>query len=124
MVYAQREVSAVGSALGDELRSVRQLKGFSLKAVADPAGISTAYLQKLETGDVKNPSPNVLHGLARVLEVSYPTLMELAGYVMPNTEDPGAPRAFDYALSSTDLTDEERRAVAAFVAHLRESRTD
>ena len=114
----------MGSALGDELRSIRTLMGYSLKAIADPAGISTAYLQKLETGDVKTPSPNVLHGLARVLKVSYATLMELAGYIMPNAEDQDAPRAFDYALASTDLTDEERRAVAAFVAHLRNSRTD
>ena len=46
--------------LGQELRDVRRALGLSLKAVAGPAGISATYLQKLEAGDVQNPSPNVL----------------------------------------------------------------
>jgi len=91
--------------------------------VAGEAGISTAYLQKLETGDVQNPSPNVLHAIAQVLDVSYSTLMELAGYVVPGSEDAGSVDTFDHALASADLTDAERRAVAAFIAHLRETRS-
>lgn len=110
----------MGSELGDELRSVRKLRGLSLRAVAEPAGISTAYLQKIETGDVQNPSPNVLYRLADELDVSYAGLMELAGYVVPS--DAGEGRPLEQAFASEDLTDDERRAVAAFITHLREQR--
>jgi transcriptional regulator with XRE-family HTH domain len=112
----------MGSSLGDRLREVRQIRGLSLKAVAEPAKISIAYLQKLEGGDVQQPSPNVLHRLAAVLEMPYPLLMELAGYVVPETGGVLAANTFDHALSSSDLTEEERKAVAAFIALLREQR--
>lgn len=107
--------------LGQELRDVRRALGLSLKAVAGPAGISATYLQKLEAGDVQSPSPNILHGLASVLNVPYASLMQLAGYIVPDTsETPSSP--FTHALSATDLTAPERKAVAAFIAHLREQR--
>ena len=112
----------MGSPLGDQLRSVRQVRGLSLKAVAEPADISTAYLQKLEGGEVQQPSPHVLHRLGQVLEIPYATLMELAGYVVPSSQGVLAGGVFDNALSSTDLSDDERKAVAAFIAHLRDQR--
>ena len=106
--------------LGDELRSVRQVRGLSLRAVAEPAKISTAYLQKLEGGEVTTPSPHILHRLAKALDIPYATLMEQVGYVVP--EKKGAGNVFDHALSSSDLTSDKRKAVAAFIAHLREQR--
>ncbi len=110
------------SPLGAELRSIRQIKGLSLKNAAGAASISTAYLQKLEGGDVQQPSPHVLNRLAEALEVPYATLMQLAGYVVPVHEPVLASAAFDHALNTNDLTEEERKAVAAFVAHLRAQR--
>lgn len=116
--------------LGQQLKTVRQLKGLSLRSVAVPAEISVAYLQKLEGGEVQQPSPNVLLRLGKVLGVPYETLMEVSGYSMPTP--PGAPQplgvlattdSFAQALNSTDLSEEERRAVAAFVAHLRDQRS-
>jgi transcriptional regulator with XRE-family HTH domain len=112
----------MGSPLGDQLRDLRKVRGLSLKAVAEPAEISTAYLQKLEGGEVRQPSPHVLHRLADVLKVSYAVLMELAGYVVPEHDGLLAGHSFDVALSSADLSEDERRAVAAFIAHLRDQR--
>jgi HTH-type transcriptional regulator, competence development regulator len=112
----------VGSSLGDRLRQVRQIRGLSLKAVAEPASISIAYLQKLEGGDVKQPSPNVLHRLGGALDIPYPTLMELAGYVVPEKDGVLAANTFDHALSSSDLSEDERQAVAAYIALLRQQR--
>lgn len=109
------------SRLGQELRSLRLALGRSLKAVAEPSEISGAYLQKLEAGEVKNPSPNVLYRLSRTLNVQYAALMECAGYVVPDKgEAPAGPVSF--ALSAPDLTAAERRAVAAFITHLRDQR--
>lgn len=102
--------------LGDTLRTLRELAGKSLKAVAEPAGISAAYLQKLEKGQVTSPSPHVLHRLADQLDAAYIDLMRLAGYVVPESKGVGA---LSHALSSQNLTDDEQRAVAAFLTTLR-----
>ena len=109
--------------LGRQLKTVRKLNGLSLKAVADRAEISVAYQQKLESGEVRQPSPNVLFRLSEALDVPYGTLMELAGYVVPEPQGALARSAsFDHALNGADLSDEERKAVSAFIAHLREQR--
>ena len=111
----------VSTDLSQELRNVRLTLGLSLKVAATPAGISATYLQKLETGEVKNPSPHVLYGLSSALSVPYPDLMELAGYPVPGRrKTAGTP--LDHALSASDLTAEERRAVAAFIRYLRAER--
>ena len=107
--------------LGEGLRNARVTHGLSLKAAAEPARISATYLQKLESGAVQSPSPNVLHRLAKTLNVPYGTLMGLAGYVIPD-EGEVAASPFEHALSASDLTSDERRAVAAFIAHLRDQR--
>jgi transcriptional regulator with XRE-family HTH domain len=67
--------------LGERLREMRSARRGSLEAVSRAAKISPAYLHKLEAGLVKAPSPHVIRRLAEALEVPYPTLMELAGYI-------------------------------------------
>ena len=71
--------------LGARIRDLRKTGRRSLKSVADGAGISVAYLQKLERDEVRAPSPHILRGLARTLGITYADLMELAGYAL--TED-------------------------------------
>jgi transcriptional regulator with XRE-family HTH domain len=106
--------------LGRELKAIRQLRKLSLAAAAEPAKISTAYLQKLENGAVKNPSPRVLMRLAEVLECPYDRLMELAGYVMAGKAKMKEKISFlDAALRHEDLSDEEQRAVLAFISYLK-----
>ena len=56
--------TAAGRGFGPRLRQVRELRRKPLSAIATEADISTAYLQKLEAGSVKQPSPNVLYQLA------------------------------------------------------------
>ncbi len=112
--------------LGSELKTVRQVKALSLNAVAKPAKISAAYLQKLEAGVVKNPSPRVLNRIAEVLDLSYSKLMELAGYIMPTlqqTEKHVQNNLVEHALHTEDLSEEERRAVAAFINFLKKQRS-
>lgn len=75
-----REEMKMARTLGAELHEVRQLRGLSLKAVADPAGVSATYLQKLERDQVKSPSPHRLRRLAEVLGLDYTGLFALAGY--------------------------------------------
>ena len=106
--------------LGDELRAIRQVRNLSLAAVAEPAKISAAYLQKLESGIVKNPSPRVLMRLAQALDCEYDRLMELAGYVTAGRKEPSRKATFlEAALRNEQLTDDEQRAVLAFIAYLK-----
>lgn len=111
------------SVLGARLREVRELRGLSLRAVAEPAGISAAYLQKLERGAVESPSPHALHGLAEVLDTSYSDLMALAGYVV---SDPARqvriPMLIADDHSSEPLDDDEARQLAEYLAFLRHQR--
>src|SRR6266404_3705085 len=71
--------------LGEELKRLRALKGWSLRQVEEKTKgkVSNSYLSQLESGLVKEPSPNVLYELAKVYDVPYTHLMRLAGYVVP-----------------------------------------
>ena len=126
--------------LGSELRNLRQMSGLSLKAVADPAGISAAYLQKLERDGVDSPSPHRLHRLAEVLDVDYADLLRLAGYPLPhpaNTElRPRGRLSSTGQLTSTKgsllrsafqseehVSDEELEELARYLAFLRQQKS-
>ncbi len=111
----QGDTTAGGHALGDRLRRARRNR--PLTEVAAAAAISTAYLQKLEVGGVRQPSPNVLHQLAEALSIDYASLMRLAGYVVPS-ERGGSRRPRNelrYALNSEELTDEEAQELAEYL---------
>ena len=107
--------------LGLELQQARETQGTSLAAVAAPAKISAAYLHKLERGVVNTPSPRVLARLGGRLGVPYLRLMELAGYL--DAEQAGEARKREpspdpHPLANQQLTQDEWRAVGAFIKTL------
>lgn len=111
--------------LGLRLQQVRELRGRSLRGVAEKVEISASYLQKIERGQVKKPSPNVLHKLAGELKIPYSELMKLAGYVVPHGSagrTPMAGNVLAHALSSEELTEDESAAVAEYLAWYRQRR--
>jgi transcriptional regulator with XRE-family HTH domain len=130
----------VARTLGNELKKVRQLRGLSLNAVARPAGLSAAYLQKLERGNVESPSPHRLHKLAEVLDLEYVDLFRLAGYPVPGAGEETVNAAEDGGFAQTDLasgdasllrkafqseeqvSDEELEQLAHYLAFLRQER--
>ncbi len=92
----------------------------TLRTVAEAAGISGAYLLKLERDDVQSPSPHVLRRLADHFGVSYLGLMHLVGYEVTDGNRPApAVGVLADALAAEPLTDEEQRAVAAFLSAMR-----
>ena len=113
--------------LGARLCQVRKLRGWSLREAAAKADISSAYLQKLESGQVQAPSPHVLYSLAEQLRAPYSTLMELAGYVVPDgaADRQALPNInpLAYALSSEDLSENEAEALAQYLAWYRSQQT-
>jgi transcriptional regulator with XRE-family HTH domain len=69
--------------LAQKLKILRKASGLTLRNVETcTAGeISNAYLSQLENGKNTRPSPDKLRVLGLVFEVSYESLMELAGYL-------------------------------------------
>jgi transcriptional regulator with XRE-family HTH domain len=112
--------------LGTDLKNARDRLGLSLQSVADTANISAAYLQKLERGQVGTPSPHVLRRLGSSLGIHYLRLMGLAGY-LGEAEAVEArslePSPSPHPLASKKLTQEEWRAVGAFIKVLISQRT-
>lgn len=107
-------------ALGTELRRLREMRGASLRDVAEAADISPAYLLKIERGGVQAPSPHVLRRIAEYFEVSYLSIMQQAGYEVSDSRSaPQRPGILASALAAESLTEDEQKAVAAFLSALR-----
>ncbi|MCW2921571.1 MAG: transcriptional regulator, family [Thermoleophilia bacterium] len=113
------------SRLGERLREVRELKGLSLASVAKPSEMSATYLQKLERGDVESPSPHRLYKLSTTLGVDYGDLMQLAGYVVPDTasrtDEESEVNVLAQALNAPEgLSGDEVQALAEYLAFIRQ----
>ena len=113
------------SQLGVVLLDLRKAKGLSLREVEQATGnaVSNAYLSQLENGKIKKPSPNVLHSLAEVYVVSYETLMEKAGYLLPSEDKKTGRRRRLAAFAIDDLTAEEEEELLKYLAFLRTRRS-
>ena len=103
---------------GAVLRRAREVRELSGIDAARAAGISAAYLSKLESDAVKRPSPNVLHQLSEALAVPYAELMRLSGYRVPGEPRGGAGDPVATALFA-DLTDDERDELLEYLAWYR-----
>lgn len=66
---------------GEYLKSLRKEKSLSQRELAEKSGISNAEISRIETGNRKKPSPDVLRALAPILNVPYEELMDKAGYI-------------------------------------------
>jgi transcriptional regulator with XRE-family HTH domain len=65
-------------ALGEFIRTQRQLTNLTLRQMAQLAGVSNPYLSQVERGIYK-PSAEVLKGIADALKLSAQTLYSRAG---------------------------------------------
>jgi transcriptional regulator with XRE-family HTH domain len=112
---------AVTRSIGAVLRRAREVRVLSAVEAARSAGISAAYLSKLENDAVKKPSPPVLHRLSQVLAVPYAELMRLSGYQVPGESDARAADTVTAALFA-DVTDDERDELLEYLAWYRARR--
>ena len=109
---------------GVVIRQAREVRQLSAGDAARAAGISPAYLNRLENDAVKKPSPHVLHQLSEALTVPYAELLRLSGYRLPH--DPGANTANTANTVSealfADLTEDERDELLEYLAWYRARR--
>lgn len=75
--------------LGSYIAQVRNERGYTLRDLANACGVSAAEICRVESGKRKNASPATLRAIADALVISYPYLLQLAGYM----EDSGEPAA-------------------------------
>jgi transcriptional regulator with XRE-family HTH domain len=117
---SRSEFAGQPNVLGGVLADLRKAKGLSLREVqeATNGAVSNAYLSQLEHQKIKKPSPNVLRSLAKVYGVPYETLMERAGYLMPETDAQDGRRRLA-VLAIDDLTAEEEEELLKYLAFLR-----
>jgi len=69
--------------LGEYIRRQRLKRNMSLRQLADQLQLHHSYLSRLEAGDYKHPSPEVLQRIALALEIDYQDLFALTGYAAP-----------------------------------------
>lgn len=111
-----------GHSFGAVLKRARDVRELSAVDAARAAGISAAYLSKLESDAVKKPSPHVLHQLSEALAVPYVELMRLSGYRVPGESDADAAAATVGSGFFADLTDDERDELLDYLAWYRTRR--
>lgn len=107
--------------IGAVLKQAREVRVLSAVDAARAAGISPAYLSKLENDAVKQPSPHVLHRLSEALAVPYAELMRLSGYRLPG-ESSGSPAVTISGALFADLSDDERDELLEYLAWYRARR--
>jgi transcriptional regulator with XRE-family HTH domain len=104
--------------LGAFVRDQRRAAQLSLRELATAAGISTAYLSQIER-DQRRPSAEILHHVARALDVAAEALFVRAG-ILDELDEADVVRA----VQRTDaLTDEQKRVLLrVYEAFVRENR--
>jgi transcriptional regulator with XRE-family HTH domain len=107
---------------GALLKQAREVRALSTVDAARAAGISPAYLSKLENDAVKKPSPHVLHQLSEALTVPYVELMRLNGYRVAGESNSNSAYSVGAALFS-DLTDDEQEELLEYLAWYRTKRS-
>jgi transcriptional regulator with XRE-family HTH domain len=110
----------VSPSVGAALRRARKVRALSAVETARAAGISAAYLSKLENDAVKKPSPPVLLQLSEALAVPYEDLMRLTGYRVPGAPEGQPANANANAALFADITDAERDELVEYLAWYRE----
>jgi len=111
------------NSLGAFIRKARQDVSMSLRDVEEATNreVSNGYLSQLESGKITKPSPHVLYALANALSVNYETLMQRAGYILPNVRRAASAkhgRAATFAIDN--LTAEEESKLLEYLTFIRQ----
>lgn len=66
---------------GELIKDLRSKKGISQRQLSMYSNISNTEISRLESGERKKPSPDLLRRLAPPLDTTYSELMVAAGYI-------------------------------------------
>ncbi|MFJ8040612.1 helix-turn-helix domain-containing protein [Kitasatospora sp. NPDC096147] len=112
----------VGS-LGEYIREQRRNAQYSLRQLADAAGVSNPYLSQIERG-LRKPSAEILQQIAKALRISAETLYVQAGILDERPEaGPGeTPGVRAAVLADPSISERQKQALlAVYEAFLKEN---
>ena len=99
-------------ALGEVIRTQRQLAKLSLRDLAALTDVSNAYLSQVERG-MHEPSVRVLRAIAEALDLPPDALLREAGLLDPEPESADAPSPQAAIRADRNLTDAQKEALLA-----------
>jgi len=97
---------------GKILRQRRVSRGYTLRYVAENAGISATELYRIEAGDRIRSSVPVLQRLGNALGMAEDEILCLAGYCKPNSNEPLIKRLYP------DLRTEKQQQTVSKIVEL------
>ena len=97
-------------ALGSFIRSQRELANLSLRRMAALSEVSNPYLSQIERG-LHEPSMRVLRSIADALNLSAETILEQAGLLVNDNDEPAD--AEQAIKADSRLTDQQKQALLA-----------
>jgi transcriptional regulator with XRE-family HTH domain len=98
----------VGS-IGDYIREQRGNAQYSLRQLAELAGVSNPYLSQIERG-LRKPSAEILQQIAKALRISAETLYVQAG-ILEEKGDDVAPEVVAVIVQDPAITDRQKRVL-------------
>lgn len=102
------------SAFGVVVRHLRENRRFSLRELAQLAGIDHAYIHRLETGEKESPSDETVGRLIKVLKSS-PREAEMLRFLSKHPETD--PKLAEYVIKEDPTVDFDIFASAAGMRH-------
>src|SRR5262249_33771802 len=93
--------------IGDYIRQQREQAKFSLRQLAQAAGVSNPYLSQIERG-LRNPSAEILQQIAKGLRISAEALYVQAGILEDRPGDSGVRSAL---LTDPHLTERQKQVL-------------
>ena len=104
--------------LAEFIRSKREAKNWSMRELAEKAGVSHSEIARIEKGERTNPSAQMLRAIATALHVPITELLEAVGLVDKTPK----PIIAAHIKGSDDLTAEELSEVENYISFLKSKR--
>lgn len=104
----------MGLGLGVYLKRLREKGKLSLRDVERLSEISSGHLSMIEQEKVREPSPRILHSLAKLYNVSYVSLMKRAGYLPAGLSEDKPARSMAFR-GADRLSDKQRRTIQRYI---------
>jgi transcriptional regulator with XRE-family HTH domain len=104
--------------LAEYIKEKRTLRDFSIRKLAEEAGISHTEIKRIEDGVRKQPSPDLLRKIAAALNTPYEEVMVAAGYIENQPTIVAAAGLAD----TNDLSEDELAEVNDFISFIKNKR--
>lgn len=100
--------------IGRSLRELRVNAGLSQSALAERAGVSAAFINKLEADEYNTLSIDKSHGLAKGLGMTFRDFLDAVGWLDNNTT-PNVDEALASALRKRKMSEDKIGKVLTYV---------